>query len=79
MVKVTIQKWKPVGLLITLTPLMARIDFPYGKKRNWELDTADVDIGLKSIPDRYRFMYLDSQHQLLTAIQSCACTFIASM
>ena len=58
---------------------MARIDLPYGKKRNWEFDTVDVDIGLKSIPDRYRFMLLDSQHRLLTAIQSCACTFVASM
>jgi hypothetical protein len=31
---------------------MAQVDFPYGKKRNWELDTADVDIGLKSVAER---------------------------
>jgi len=38
---------------------MAQVDFPYGKKRNWELDTADVDIGLKSVSDRYRIMFRD--------------------
>ncbi|KAF9454084.1 hypothetical protein P691DRAFT_798360 [Macrolepiota fuliginosa MF-IS2] len=35
---------------------MAKIDFPYGKKRNWELDTADADIGLKSITERERWL-----------------------
>ncbi|KXN88754.1 hypothetical protein AN958_06621 [Leucoagaricus sp. SymC.cos] len=30
---------------------MAQVDFPYGKKRGWEFDTADADIGLKSVPD----------------------------
>ncbi|KAJ3573048.1 hypothetical protein NP233_g2684 [Leucocoprinus birnbaumii] len=30
---------------------MAHVDYPYGKKRNWEFETADVDVGLKSVAD----------------------------
>lgn len=47
----TVQKWNIAKLPSQLRP-MAQVDFPYGKKRNWELDTADADIGLKSIPER---------------------------
>lgn len=40
---------------LALSVLMAQIDLPYGKKRKWELDTADVDIGLKSVAERCCF------------------------
>ena len=30
-----------------------QVDFPYGKKRNWELENAEADLGLMSIAERY--------------------------
>ncbi len=32
---------------------MAQVDFPYGKKRNWEFESAEADLGLKSVAERY--------------------------